>query len=115
MECPDLYNPADFFLCQLNGGSKETEVICGKFGESGQGKALVSELEDIRRAAIKNEFIYGVRDEKHSELLECIRNYRLIDYVTYLRNVCIQTVILVCYVFFCVFNLTIYMTYADNY
>lgn len=77
MECPDLYNPADFFLCQLNGGSKETGAICGKFGESGQGKALASELEDIRRAAIKNEFIYGVRDETHSKLLECIRNYRL--------------------------------------
>lgn len=75
MECPSLYNPADFFLCQLNAGPKETGVICGKFGESEQGKALASEMEDIRKAAIKNKFIYGVR--KHSECLEFIRNYQL--------------------------------------
>lgn len=86
MECPSLYNPADYFLCQLNAGPKETGVICGKFGESEQGKALASEMEDIRKAAIKNKFIYGVR--KHSEFLELLET---IDYLTMISR-CIQTV-----------------------
>lgn len=77
MECPSLYNPADFFLCQLNSGPKETLTICGKFGESEQGKALASEMEDIRKAATKNKFIYGVRN--NSECRELIRNDQLFN------------------------------------
>uniref|UniRef100_A0A1B6K9B6 ABC transporter domain-containing protein n=1 Tax=Graphocephala atropunctata TaxID=36148 RepID=A0A1B6K9B6_9HEMI len=63
MECPSLFNPADFLLSKLNSTPNVTRVLCDKFFESSLSKTLSSKIDNIKKASIKNQCVFGIEEK----------------------------------------------------
>uniref|UniRef100_A0A1B6FJA2 ABC transporter domain-containing protein n=1 Tax=Cuerna arida TaxID=1464854 RepID=A0A1B6FJA2_9HEMI len=63
MKCPPLYNPADFLLTKLNSSPDVTKEICENFSDSPLNKALISEIDSIKKGSGKNQFVFGIEEQ----------------------------------------------------
>ncbi|KAG8283037.1 hypothetical protein J6590_023567 [Homalodisca vitripennis] len=63
MECPPLYNPADFLLSKLNSSPDVTKEICQNFSDSPLNDALISEIDSIKKSSGKNQSVFGIEEQ----------------------------------------------------